>query len=752
MDVIHRRYRRILVACLTVAALVLASAASAAAATTYYVSPDGSDSSSGSSSEPFRTIGSATRLARRGDVVLVRSGTYSEQVSLAAANSGATLRGIGPTRPVIDGGGTRGYGFYNLDGDDVTIQNFEITRQTDAGIYTRGKRDLIADTLVHHIGSQDVNAATGIRVVWGGQDRVVRNTVHSIGPGGESIGIWLVQTRDANVDGNTVYLARKEGVRDWMGLDNTIQNNRLFLNWTGLTFNVSTGAVATNNYIYENVEGFTAKHTSYRWVLDYWKLTAPHWSKFVHNTVHRSSEASVWLAQSDQPLDYLEVRNNILSDAGLAYIRDAPSIRGPHVVVDGNAYADPGASGRPSFFYKAGWNSSPGIGDWSSYRSSLGWEATGMVLDPRFVDPATGDFDLRPSSEANRGSLQLDDPLANQLGARGLPSAPAHWTPYPMTPVDSSSTGTWWTNTQLKKTADANQATYWLSSTAGNEYVTYDFGQSRTFDHVVVTLYQHNDVRSAHGYRFEVSDDRVHWRTAREGQNPDTEGSSYKYELPGRTTARYLRYTMIDTSCNSYAPRTGCGAYFVLADVEAGLLTAAGAPDPPAEPTNLPPPAATPPPANPAPTATSTPPPAPAAPATSPPPATPPTPPTTVAWPPLTSPPAPAKLVLLPARPTVKAGSVRVGLRCVGQSPACRGTVTVRVRPRRSRGASRAAAPVVARRSVVINPGRASTVRIRLKRQALKILRRRGVHRFDVVVRGSRGRPLRSTISVRTRR
>jgi len=93
-----------------------------------------------------------------------------------------------------------------------------------------------------------------------------------------------------------------------------------------------------------------------------------------------------------------------------------------------------------------------------------------------------------------------------------------------MTPVDSSSKGTWWTDQHLRDTADDNQWSTWQSVTAKDEFVAYDFGQGRTFDHLVVTIFAHSDSRNAHGYRFEVSDDRTTWRTILAGQNPDSPG------------------------------------------------------------------------------------------------------------------------------------------------------------------------------------------------------------------------------------
>jgi parallel beta-helix repeat protein len=692
------RTRAVLAGVLCAAATLLC--AGTAHATTYWVSPEGSDAAAGTSSAPFASIGKAVSLARAGDAVLVRPGRYEEQVSLHAKNSGITVRGMGATRPVVDGGGVRRYGFYNERANRVTIAGFEVSGQYEAGIYTLGEDDVIAENLVHHVGRSDVTTATGIRVVWGARAQVVRNTVHTVGPGGESMGIWLLQTRDATVDSNVIYLIRKEGVRDWMGLDNRISSNRVFLNWVGIAFNVSNGAVAENNYVYDNVEGFDAKHTAYKTVLDYWH-TGPHWSRFVRNTVFRSSEAGAWIAQSGNPLDYLELRANIFDGGGYTYIRDASKIRGPHVTVDANAYAPRSPSG-PRFYYKEGWSSAPGLAGWDAFVSSLKWETKGTVLDPKLRDPAAGDLDYAPSSPAEGRGRDL----GQQLGARGLAPAPVRWTPYKMTPIASSSPGTWWTTKHLADTADGDQASYWLTSTDSNEFVTYDLGQPRAVDHVIVTLFSHFDVRNPRGYRFEASSDGTHWRTVLQGQNPDTEGSSYKYEFP-RTSARYFRYTMVDTSCNSYAPRTKCGAYFVLSDITVGALTNTDEATPPVG-----------------------------------------TSPVVGVKPPARLP----RLDISSRRGTLKRGRVSIRLICRSARVACRGTVRMRGSLRTRRGARAARVAVSAPRNVRVRAGRRVTVALRLNGTALRLLRKRGAHRLEVMLKTAR-LPVRGrTVTVTSRR
>jgi len=509
---------------------------------TWSVSPDGSDANLGTSQFPFRTISRAAGVATSGDTVAVEAGRYPETVNVYSRNSGVEFRGVGDGRPVVDGAKQRAYGFRIAGARGVTITGFEVTRQTDAGIYTQGSENTVTGNVIHHVGSSDEEQSNGVRVIRGRANTVSGNTIHHIGPGDSSMGIWLVETRDARVEGNSVYLVRKEGVRDWKGLDNAVVGNNSFLNWVGISLNTSTGSYAADNHVFDNVEGFAVKHASYRTVLDYWDLDQAHWSRVVHNTVDRSSEASIWIAQSDEPLDYVEVYDNRFAGAGAAFLRDIPSLRGPHVAVDRNEYTNAGWD--PRWLYKAGWSSDDGLTDWASVRRETGWETTPPPAD---------------------------------AGALGTGQAAASWTQFPMTPVNSSSKGTYYTRNRLDATADNDQSTYWMTETNRNEYVVFDFGQQRTFNHVILTLYSNDDKRNPRGYRIAVSNDGDSWQTVLSGTNGDASHAARYYELPAPAIARFLRFTMVDTFCDTYLPRLGCGQNFVLSDLKAGMVSAQSA-------------------------------------------------------------------------------------------------------------------------------------------------------------------------------
>ena len=166
---------------LAILAAVFAVAPAGASAATYTVSPSGDDSAAGGSAAPFRTITRAAQVAQAGDTVNVTPGVYAETVPLTAANSGAIFRGVGETRPVIEGGRPRP-GFDNNGADRITIENFEITGQTRPASSPPGRTTRSRQRHPpRRLGLRD--GESGMRVIHGAGNRVAGNTIHHIGPG-----------------------------------------------------------------------------------------------------------------------------------------------------------------------------------------------------------------------------------------------------------------------------------------------------------------------------------------------------------------------------------------------------------------------------------------------------------------------------------------------------------------------------------------------------------------------------------------
>ena len=125
------------------------------------------------------------------------------------------------------------------------------------------------------------------------------------------------------------------------------------------------------------------------------------------------------------------------------------------------------------------------------------------------------------------------------------------WKPVPMKPVDSSSKDSASTANNLDKVSDNNASTYWVTDTPENEFVTFDFGGRRTLQHAwsrPSSATSTSATSTATGSRSART--ATDWVTIKEGVNPDMAGSSLKYKLDQPVSARYLRYTMKDTSCD----------------------------------------------------------------------------------------------------------------------------------------------------------------------------------------------------------
>jgi hypothetical protein len=119
-----------------------------AAGRVFYVSPGGSDGSPGTVSQPWKTIGKATRTLRAGDVVYIKNGTYREWVLLGdQANSGTAAQPIAYRaypghRPVLDGATVasafRGL-FEIVRKDHIEISGLVIRNSRVAGIGSRSR-------------------------------------------------------------------------------------------------------------------------------------------------------------------------------------------------------------------------------------------------------------------------------------------------------------------------------------------------------------------------------------------------------------------------------------------------------------------------------------------------------------------------------------------------------------------------------------------------------------------------------------
>ncbi|HET9098064.1 MAG TPA: Ig-like domain-containing protein [Candidatus Saccharimonadales bacterium] len=579
-----------------------------------YVSTTGSDTNNGTQTSPLQSIQKALNISSAGDTILVNSGIYHESINLSPAQNNVTLRGTGPTQPVIEGDNSRSIGIYmsgTSSGDitGVTIDNFEVrdmNSNTSSGravgiqIGAYASNDLIENNNVHDIHSSS-SYSYGIMVGWNPGSGIPPGSVHdvlinnnkvsNIGPGGEAMGIWMLFTQNTTVSNNEIYLVRKEGIRDWGGKDDILTNNILYLNWIGITMESTIGGLVENNVAYDNVYGFNLKHANGDTkTTAIWQIYGGDWVKFWHNTSFKNTHADIGLGmnlnsgETAPDNDYLDIRDNVFASPGDVHLHDFPGVRGPHVSIDGNAYSG------SAWVDMAGWTVPPNYAD--SYQSlsdlqtgkcyliykpnppatcqaPLGWEVHGQIFTPTFADASIGNFNFNNtglasgvdlSNQSNLMPGETADSLGSQIGARLTRTSTNSWVAYPASVIASSPEYGRWLN--MQSAADGRDNTYWWSNSSTGWQI-YDLGASQSINTFILDIFAQFDSRNPKDINIEVSNDNVNYKSVYAVINHDSEGSSYKYVLNSPVTARYIKLSL-----DSFGAST-----VIFSDFKIGLLT-----------------------------------------------------------------------------------------------------------------------------------------------------------------------------------
>jgi hypothetical protein len=522
---------------------------------------------------PWCSISQAAAAVPADSTILVEPGTYHEDVVLTATDDGVTLENASSKRPVITGDGVRRVGIVLTGGvHNVTISGFEISdmhssasADADGIVGFDTHDDTISDNVIHAIHGDGL-WAYGIELGNNNQPGLVHdvtisnNRIYDIGPGGESMGIWLLYARHMTISRNEIYLVRKEGIRDWFGIDNSIVGNRTYLNWAGICLEAATGDYVANNLMYANVWGFEPKHVSESGVDSTWGLSQPRWTQFWHNTSVDETHADVALGMNSPSEDYLDLRDNVFADPGDVHLHDFPQLRGSHVVVNSNLY-----TGSAPVYY-AGWNVPyrPLYASLGALHAGLGWEPNGISRPVHFGAPSRGDFSLAASMRDS--GMRLSDAYGSQLGAVNPAPASMSWTRYPATVVQTTPEPSF-----LKPggASDGTDDRYWWSTNYNTDgMITFDLGQAERINTFVMDLFSMDDPRTPRQYEIQVSNDDSGFHTVLAGTNQDNEGSSYKYMLQRPVTARYVRLKLL----NGFG-----GSTLLFSDFGIGLLSSQSA-------------------------------------------------------------------------------------------------------------------------------------------------------------------------------
>jgi hypothetical protein len=141
------------------AVAVTGNAVSASTILGIFVSPSGNDADSGNYNKPFLTIQKGISVAKPGDTIFVRAGTYASSTTMNLSQSGNAENLIclyaypsDNSRPVLDfsamsfSGSNRGV---NLAGNYWHVKGLDIYRAGDNGMYTSGSNNIVEFCVFH---------------------------------------------------------------------------------------------------------------------------------------------------------------------------------------------------------------------------------------------------------------------------------------------------------------------------------------------------------------------------------------------------------------------------------------------------------------------------------------------------------------------------------------------------------------------------------------------------------------------------
>lgn len=331
-------------------------------ATTYYVSTTGNDGNTGTISSPLKTITHAVNShCVAGDMVIVRDGTYYEDVSTSRDGTvtnriiiksenkwGAKIVGV-----------TQSWGVWINSGDYVNIEDFDISASVDpiendtgSGLVNYGDYVIISGNKVHHIpANTGAGGGSGINTFYsaslaGAYPIVKDNVVFDIG---------YASTSPQLVHGIYIYSPHGEYYR---------------------------------NIVYD-IPG---------WGIHSWH-NGPSYYKVFNNTVF-ASRGGILVGADGDVVDYCEVRNNILFDLSYYGIREWGDV-GTHNIYSNN------------LFFNTAYN----------YYFINGSSSNDVYADPLFVNyqsDGTGDYTLKSGSPAIDRGLDVGLPysgFAPDIGA-----------------------------------------------------------------------------------------------------------------------------------------------------------------------------------------------------------------------------------------------------------------------------------------------------------------------------------------------
>ncbi|HEY0941136.1 MAG TPA: right-handed parallel beta-helix repeat-containing protein [Steroidobacter sp.] len=387
----------------------------AAHAADIYVSPSGSDSNAGSSSAPKKTIQAGVNLAKPGDRVIVRAGTYKEPNRTGSESYyGIHIERSGTqSAPITIMSETKGAaiidqdlqaaGFVLWTVSDVKITGFTIRDCKWGGVYMthhQTKQRIVVDnnTITNCDGDEGSNVG-GVYMSSCTGCTISNNTISDIKVGGRQYqngaGIHGYDQERSIIEGNTIskasngiYHKKSSGEKGLIIRRNVIRDVT-----QGIWYSISAAGNPPHidQEVYENV--ISASDNCIRGSSN--ETSSPSRGLTVRNNVL----TNCWAGVITSGFENIVVQNNIFYNVDDAIVTQYGEWRSELVKEDHNLFY-PEVS-----FRLQQYASEQRLSSLSSWKSYTGFGQSDLTGDPQFVAPSSFDFTLKSSSPAkNAGS------------------------------------------------------------------------------------------------------------------------------------------------------------------------------------------------------------------------------------------------------------------------------------------------------------------------------------------------------------
>jgi hypothetical protein len=403
--------------------------AGAGSQTCYYVAKDGADTNPGTEAAPLLTVGALNALSFAfGDSVRFKAGgTWTDAgLTLDAAHMFVGSYGVGAT-PVLDGTFTLADGLTVTAG--TTVSGIAVRRFTRYGVYGSGVDSVtVRNCTLDSLGT----TATVPSAIYAGSGSdvwtVTGNTISDCASsGGDGYGVRCGDTysggtraaMSATVSNNTI-TGTPYGIALFYGSTGaSVYSNQIDGGAVGI---YSVGSAATGNLLQSNTITDATTYGVFlggRNTLKYSLLTGCATGVYVqgvtaadknnfdvgdnnliHNNTLYGNTVGLSFNNTGDTVDSCRVQNNLVIEGETAVRFAATQADSSLNAIDYNGYFTnvPAAGG---YFDHGAGNES--VGDW---QTATGYDTHAVTDDPRFLDPANGDYTLHPLSPAvNAGSL-----------------------------------------------------------------------------------------------------------------------------------------------------------------------------------------------------------------------------------------------------------------------------------------------------------------------------------------------------------